>query len=55
MRKTAATIDGELNIEPVVSILRSGHKSLSSYMRYRSTNRRNFEITNEKWNENFAD
>lgn len=53
MRKTAATIDGELNIEPVVSMLRSGHKSLSSYMRYRSTSRKNFENANEKWNTTF--
>lgn len=49
MRKTAATIDGELNIEPVVSMLRSGHKSLPSYMRYRRTTKTNFEIANQKW------
>jgi len=53
MRKTSATIDGLLNIEPMVSMKRSGHKSLSSYMRYRDVNKESFELSNQKWNSVF--
>ncbi|MFM7856000.1 MAG: hypothetical protein ACKO96_29800, partial [Flammeovirgaceae bacterium] len=53
MRKTSATIDGLLNIEPMVSMKRSGHKSLSSYMRYRDVNKESFELSNARWNEAF--
>ncbi len=54
MRKTSATIDGLLNIEPIISMHRSGHKSMSSYLRYRVIDEDSFDISNSRWNEAFS-